>query len=144
VVATRTGKGLSVVGVLNLDVIDNWFNINIVVVDDVVEGVNLFNGNRIITLHLRLLLLLLPLGINDADTDSIIARMNSRHVMKKCRLLDKTLIALRALVAKLVQMTLDVVIHGVLACEGLVAALVAANKETLRVLGILNGHSFTG
>jgi len=142
VVAARTGKGLPVVGVLNLDVVDNWFNIKIVVVDNVVDGVVLFNGNRIIALDLQLLLL--PFDINDANADSIVARMNSRHVMKKRRLLDKTLIALRALVAKLVQMTLDMVVHGVLACEGLVAALMAANKETLCVLGILNWHSFTG
>ena len=142
VVAARTGKGLPVVGVLDFD-IRVFRRQRLVVVDDVIVAVS----NRISAVT-RLLLLLRDSGIDaaadaaNANADGVIARMNSRHVMQKCRLLDKTLVAVLTRVAELVPMTLDVVVHGVLACEGLVAAVVATDKVTLRVFRILNWHSF--
>jgi len=70
--------------------------------------------------------------------------MDSRHVMKEGALLDEALVAISTGVSELVAVAHDVVIHRVLACAGLVAALVAANEEPVGVLGVLNWHSFTG
>ena len=138
-VAARTAKRLPVVGVLDFDVGVCCLFLNSVVAS---VAVILRNSYRIGAVTG----LLLAFAFNDIrhpNTDRVIARMNSRHVMQKRRFLDKPLVALRALVAKLVQVAFDVVVHGVLACKGLVAALVAAHEVTLCVLGILNWHSCT-
>jgi hypothetical protein len=139
VIAARTAKRLPVVGVLDFDVVVCCLFLNSVVAS---VAVILRNSYRIgaVTKHL---LAFAFSHIRHPNTDRVIARMNCRHVMQKCRLLDKPLVALRAFVAKLVQVALDVVVHGVLACKGLVAALVAAHEVTLCVLGILNWHSCT-
>jgi len=142
-VAARTAKRLPVVGVLDFDVGVCCLFLNSIIAS---VAVILRNSYRIGAVTRLLLLLPLLLAFNDIrhpNTDRVIARMNSRHVMQKRRFLDKPLVALRALVAKLVQVAFDVVVHGVLACKGLVAALVAAHEVTLCVLGILNWHSCT-
>jgi hypothetical protein len=130
VITAWTLKHLSVVGVLNLDIINGVRNlVNVLAIKVIGQWVL---SDRLID------------SILVSNRDSVTTRMNSRHVMKEGTLLYKALVAMSTGVSVLFAVAHDVVIHRVLACAGLIAALVAANEVPVGVLSILNWHSCTG
>jgi hypothetical protein len=71
---------------------------------------------------------------------NFIPRMNCRHVMKKCRFLNKSLVAIYTSVSKLLTMSHNMIIHSVLTLKDFITVLVRADKMSIVVLRVFNGH----
>jgi hypothetical protein len=72
--------------------------------------------------------LLIEKFVIGGNLDLLIIRMDRRHVVKKGRLLEESLITVFAGISELRHVAFHVVEHRVLALEGLVAVLVLADK----------------
>jgi hypothetical protein len=103
--AAGAGKGLSLIGVLDFNLL---LHNHLIIISRVLR-------NNVITVLLT-------------NSDRVTSRMNSSHMMKKSRLLNKALVTLSTLEAKLIHVALDVVVHGVLAAKCLGASFVRADK----------------
>jgi len=120
-------EGLSLIGILNINII-------VVVIIIIAKLLLIPNREGVLTNNNVLCIIL------TGDSNSIIARVDGSHVVKKRRLLNKALVAISTLVAKLIPVAHYMVIHGVLATACLRASLVRADKQPSLILRVLNGH----
>ena len=98
------------------------------------------NGALVTDPRVRVHNLLVDQLVIGGDLNLPCLRVYRCHMVEKCRLLDKSLLAASAGVGVVLHVPLHMIVHRVLPCKTLTATLLLADKLTGRILNVFHRH----